>query len=121
MKLKFFPRKINIALLIFYILLGVTGIFLEKFSSDRGNPFRTLGEYLIFSFLPAVILLLIVGFQSSIKNEFLKSFLYGYTITLIFAVFSIAFLPIVTSADLSDIIIARVVAEAIYIGIMTSH
>jgi len=33
MKLKFFPRKINIALLILFILLGVTGIFLEKFSS----------------------------------------------------------------------------------------
>jgi len=33
MKLKFFTRKINIALLIFFILLGVTGIFLEKFSS----------------------------------------------------------------------------------------
>jgi len=33
MKLKFFPRKTNIVLLIFFILLGVTGIFLEKFSS----------------------------------------------------------------------------------------
>jgi len=32
MKLKFFPRKINIALLIFFILLGITGICLKKFS-----------------------------------------------------------------------------------------
>ena len=58
---------------------------------------------MIFSFLPAAILLSVIGFQSSIKNEFLKSLLHGYTITLIFAAFSSAFLPLVTSADLSDI------------------
>ena len=103
MKLKFIPRKVNIALLIFFILLGITGICLEKFSSGWGNPLRTLGEYLIFSFLPAAILLPVIGFQSSIKNEFLKSLLHGYTITLIFAAFSSTFLPLVTSADLSDI------------------
>ena len=58
---------------------------------------------IFFSFLPAAILLPIIGFQSNIKNEFLKSLLHGYTITLIFAVFSSTVLPIVTSADLSDI------------------
>ena len=103
MKLKFLPRKINIALLIFFILLGVTGIFLEKFSSVWGNPFRTLGEYLIFSFLPAAILLSVIGFQSGIKNEFLKSLLHGYTIALILAAFSSVFLPIVTRGGLGDI------------------
>ena len=58
---------------------------------------------IFFSFLPAAILLPIIGFQSNIKNEFLKSLLHGYTITLIFTAFSSTVLPIVTIADLSDI------------------
>jgi len=133
---------------------------------------------MILSFLPAAILLSVIGFQSGIKNEFLKSLLHGYSIALIFAAFSSVFLPIVMRGDLSDItflirivlylywiffiyafltgvvlffirklkskkylrfgygiviavlgtgfcighyIIARAVAEAIYIGIMTSR
>jgi len=58
---------------------------------------------MIFSFLPAAILLSVIGFQSRIKNEFLKSLLHGYLIALIFAVFSSVFLPIVVLGGLRDI------------------
>ena len=68
---------------------------------------------------PAAILPPIIGFQSGIKNEFLKSLLHGYTITLIFAAFSSAFLPLVTSADLSDILfLIRIVVYLYWIFII---
>jgi len=49
------------------------------------------------------MLLSVIGFQSGIKNEFLKSLLHGYTITLIFAAFSSLSQPIVARGGLSDI------------------
>jgi hypothetical protein len=58
---------------------------------------------MIISFLPAAILLSVIGFQSRIKNEFLKSLLHGYTIALIFAAFSSVSLPVVRGGDLSAI------------------
>jgi hypothetical protein len=56
-----------------------------------------------FSFISAAILLSAIGLQIGLKNEFLKSLLHGYTITLIFAIFSSISRPIVAGAGLRDI------------------
>ena len=74
---------------------------------------------IFFSFLPAAILLSVIGFQSNIKNEFLKSLLHGFAITLLFAAFSSTVLPLVTSADLIDILfLIRIVVYLYWIFII---
>ena len=94
-------RKVNITFFVFSFFLGITGFFLEKLAPGWHSPIGTLGEYLQLFFLPALILLAIIGFQRNIRNEFVKSLFHGYVILLIFLASACVVVAIVLGENLS--------------------
>jgi len=76
-KMWFPTRKINWILFGISFLIGITGLLFQM-APERHISLRTLGEYLSLSFVLSLGLIVVIGFQGKIKNNFLKALFHAY-------------------------------------------
>lgn len=71
---------------------------------------RTLGEYLYLSFLLSLALSVVIGFQSRIRNNFLKALFHAYASAVCVAVAASLIMPIFWGWRISDVIFCMSIA-----------
>jgi hypothetical protein len=67
-------RKVSIAFLVLFILIGTAGFVIHY----TDNSFHNIELYLAWFFVPSLIMPIVIGFQGKIYNDFLRCLFHAY-------------------------------------------
>jgi hypothetical protein len=64
-------------------LVGTTGVIIH-YTTDPENSLQSIASCLALSFIPAIIMPIIIGFQGKIKSNFLRCLFHAYLAVFLF-------------------------------------